>query len=381
LRVVAGQPAEPPAAARATPGLLENDRLRLVLDDARGAVMSLTWTGMPGHDFATGAPGLFRYFYVDGRDPGQASGFGGGRLIIEDGGPLVATVRVTGKPGGTAEATLRLAVVAGSDRISADLSIDKLAVRTKESAHVAFPFNLPGGTIRVDQGEGFVQVERDQLPGACREFIGVHSAIDVSTRNRGVTLVSLDAPLVELGAMTDERTGPQRTRTWRSRVEPGSTLYAYLLNNYWHTNYRSDQSGPLRFRFVLQPHGGFDPIAVRERSDDADYPLLVVPASESTPPLRPPFSVRGDPVVVTSLAAASGSQGFTLRVFNPRPSPASIVIDAGTRTVRLAGHRGASVAGGRLTVPPLAVRTVDIVTPGTAPRPRARVPAVTGSPR
>jgi hypothetical protein len=259
--------------------------------------------------------------------------------------------------------------------VFAELQLDKLPVRGKEGAHLAFPFNLPGGTIRVDQGEGFVQIDRDQLPGSCRDFIGVQSAVDISTRSKGITLVSLDAPLVELGRITDERPGPQHGRTWRTRVEPGSTVYAYLLNNYWHTNYKADQAGPLRYRFVLHPHSGFDPVAVRARSDDADHPLLVVQTTESAPLLRPPFVMKGDTVAVTALSGTDGGKGLTARLFNPRPVAADVTVDAGGRTVWQEGSAGKRVAGGHLTIPPLAVRTVHVtLTDGAAGTKTVRPP-------
>ncbi len=273
VRVVSGEPAAPAAPAAATLSSLDNGRLRLVLDTDRAAVMSLSWAGAPGHDFSAGAPGLFRYLYVDGRDPASAVASTGGRAVVEDAGPLVATIRIDSPAAGTAGSTRRFTVIAGVEQVLAEARLDKLAVRTKESAHVALPFNVPQGVVRVDQGDALVEIGRDQLPGSCRDFVGVQSAIDVSNGSLGVSLVSLDAPLIELGAMTDERQNDRGTRNWRERVAPGSTLYAYLLNNYWHTNYKADQSGPMRFRFVLRPHGRFDAAALRRFSDEQDYPL------------------------------------------------------------------------------------------------------------
>ncbi len=274
VRIVSGEPAAPAVPASATLSTLDNGRIRLALDTDRAGVLSLSWAGAPGHDFSAGAPGIFRCVYVDGRDPAAAVASTGGRAVVEDAGPLVATIRIESPAGGTAGSTRRFSIVAGSDKVFAELTIEKLGVRTKESAHVAFPFNVPQGVIRVDQGDALVEIERDQLPGSCRDFAGVQSAIDVSNGSLGVSLVSLDAPLIELGAITDERQHDRGTRSWRERVVPGATLYAYLLNNYWHTNYKADQSGPMRFRFVLRPHGPFDARALRRLSDEQDYPLL-----------------------------------------------------------------------------------------------------------
>jgi hypothetical protein len=261
---------------------VDTGRVKFLVSPGSGAIDSLHWAGAPHHDFAAGAPGIFRYLYVDGRDPSAAAATGSGTLTVEDAGPLIVTVRVDGPVQGGRSSTRRLRGVAGSDLVFLELALDKLPVRTKESGHVAFPFNVPGGTIRVDQGEALVEIPGDQLPGSCRDFVGVQSAIDVSGPSLGMSLVSLDAPLVELGAITDERVHNGRTRTWREEVAPGTTLYSYLFNNYWHTNYKADQAGPLSFRFVLSPHAAFDAAALRRLSDEQDFPLLAFAAGGST---------------------------------------------------------------------------------------------------
>ena len=66
------------------------------------------------------------------------------------------------------------------------VEIDKIAVRDKESGHLAFPLNVPGGVIRVDLGEALVEPERNQLPGSSRDFIGAHSVVDISNADAGV---------------------------------------------------------------------------------------------------------------------------------------------------------------------------------------------------
>jgi hypothetical protein len=362
LRVVPGAPQAPPRRVAAIGNSLDNGRVRVVIDGESAAITSLTWTGTAGHEFSSGGPGLSRYLYVDGRDPSAATASRSGRLDVEDAGPLVATVRVESAADGVRTLTHRYSLVAGSGIVLATIDFDKTAVRTKESAHVAFPFNVPGGTIRVDQGEALVTIPSDQLAGSCRDFVGVQSAIDVSNGTVGVSLVSLDAPLIELGAMTDERVNAGGTRTWREETAPGTTLYAYLLNNYWHTNYKADQPGPLSFRFALRPHAAFDPVALRRTSDEQDFPLLLVDAEAKAPGVTAPFTLVGDAVVVTSLRQIDGA--VVARVHNPATTPASIVVRPRRGTVSVIGPAGTEPApGGRVTLPPRSSRTLRLVSP------------------
>ncbi|MEW5982263.1 MAG: hypothetical protein AB1806_07815 [Acidobacteriota bacterium] len=345
LRVRSGKPGLPRQPVRVDGAVVDNSRLGLTLDEERGAVTSLRWAGADGHEFVSGDPGLFRYLYVPGRDPGEAVGGSLGRLTIEDAGPIVATVRLDGAFPGTTASTLRIRMVASTDVFWVQLDLDKARVRAKESAHVAFPLRVPGGVTRVDLGEALVEIGRDQLPGSCRDFIGAHSAVDVSNDSLGLSLVSQDAPLIELGAITDERIHDSGTRAWRERVSPGATLYAYLLNNYWHTNFKADQSGPLSFRFAVRPHGAFDPVELWRMGAEQDYPLVAFISDNSVPPIRPPFTIQGASVVVSSLREEGGA--ITARLYNASDSQAVVRLHPGPMVSALLGQD----RDGRFTVP------------------------------
>jgi hypothetical protein len=360
MQVVAGVPAKPAQAVSVDGRAIDSGRVRLVIADD-GAFERFAWAGAPGHEFS-GDAGIFRYLYVDGLDPATARAGSGGAVTIEDAGPLVATVRVDGAAGGARSSRRRFRVVAGSDLVFAEFALDKQAVRTKESGHLPFPFVVPGGVVRADQGEAIVRIGRDQLPGSCRDFIGVQSAIDVSGASLGVSLVSLDAPLVELGAITDERRPDGRARRWRSDVAPGTTLYAYLFNNYWHTNYKAEQAGSLSFRFVLAPHAAFDPVALRRLSDEQDFPLLAIGVGPHDRPAAAPFTVESAHVLVSSLRRTEAGDALAVVLHNPADEATSVTVRASNRGVRVAleGARGAGARELQLVVPARGTRRVSI---------------------
>jgi alpha-mannosidase len=136
------------------------------------------------------------------------------------------------------------------DRIDIVNSIDKQAVRTKEGVHIAFPFALPGGELRYDVALGVVRPDSEQLPGACKNFLSVASWVDISNDQRGVTWATVDAPLIEIGAITAEK-------PWMREIPPAQNFYSYVMNNYWHTNYKADQEGMALFRYSIRPHGEY----------------------------------------------------------------------------------------------------------------------------
>jgi alpha-mannosidase len=367
LRITSGSPATPARRVVVVGNSLDNGRIRVEIDRDRSAITHLSWAGAPAHDFAAGPSGLFRYFYVPGRDPALAVSSADARLAIEDAGPLLATVRLDSAAPGTNGLTHRFSLVAGADTIEAAIEVSKAMVRTKESAHIAFPFYVPDGVIRVDQGEALVEIERNQLPGSCRDFIGAQSAVDVSNATRGVSLVTLDAPLIELGALTDERRNGGGSRRWREHAAPGSEFYAYLLNNYWHTNYKADQQGPVTFRFAARPHGAFDPAALRRLSAGFDQPFVAYAADSSVPPVGSPVVLSDTQAVVSELSASDDGRELMFRLFNPTAAPAVVAItatDPATRVVQEdATRRTADAIGGRITLPPFATRTLRVIKP------------------
>jgi hypothetical protein len=306
---------------------------------------------------------LFQYLYVPGRDPSRAVGGSGGVIASSDIGPLVTIVYLESQAPAASAVRRTLRVVAGSDTLEMDVEIDKIAVRDKESGHLAFPLNVPGGVIRVDLGEAFVEPERNQLPGSCRDFIGAHSVVDISNADGGVSIATLDAPLLELGAITDERQNDRGTRNWRERTAPGTTVYAYLFNNYWHTNYKAYQQGPLTYRFALRAHAAHDPVALRRFSDEQDNPLLVFAVDPATPDISAPFTIAGDPVTLSSLRVADGGVALVARIFNPSAKAATVTVRPaapGARVMVATGESVQAAVDGRVAVPALGTRTVRI---------------------
>jgi hypothetical protein len=329
LRVAEGRPALPVGRVAASAAAIENAAMRVELDPATGAIRRLLDKAR-GKEVA-GPLGLARYRYVAGRDPSQARDAGPATITIEESGPLVAVLRAEGPAPGAKSLVTRYRLAAGSDRLEVDVLLDKLPVRTKESAHLTFDFAVEGGRLRIDQGWNLMDPASDALAGSCREFVGVHSALDASGAHGGVALGVVDSPLVELGSLVDERPSPSGIRSWREAPYAGTTVHAYLLNNYWHTNYKAEQDGRLRFRFVLRPHGVEPPGAITSMSRDLEQPLVALPAGSR--PRRASLALSaGAGVQVVGLRPAGGSRALLVRVLNTAGEVLRVRTPDGRRT-------------------------------------------------
>ncbi len=147
----------------------------------------------------------------------------------------------------------------------------------KEALYVAFPFAFTKPTVDVEVPLGRMTVEKDQQPGSCRDWychahwVWLHEGTD-----SGVVWSGPDTPLFTLN---DINRG-----VWRRTIVPDGTLFAYAMNNYWHTNYAARQGGQFACRFrisLLAPGDVAEPV---RRGWAACDPLYVSPKYETRAP-------------------------------------------------------------------------------------------------
>lgn len=299
-----------------------NGRLRAVIDEATGAIASLTWEGIAGDlvDHQSGL-GLNEYQYVSGRKPDkpQRSGPAKTRLFLP--GPVVATLEVESPAPGCEKILRHLTVVDGLDGLGIIVAITRTSVRTPDAVHLAFPFNVPGGIMRLDIPWAVIRPEVDQLPGACRNYLSVGRWVDVSNERYGVTCATLDTPLMEVGAIRMDVPNPFDPRAWVAKLEPSTTFYSYVMNNYWETNYKADQPGVAVFRYVLRPHGPFDQAAAIRFGIEASQPLWGVPSNANAPKVDSLFSIEPAEVLATSVKPSDDGKAVMVRLWNAGTGP------------------------------------------------------------
>jgi hypothetical protein len=164
---------------------------------------------------------------------------------------------------------------------------------------------------------GVIRPDADQIAGSCKNWFTVGNWSDVSAPGRGVTLISLDAPLLQIGGLTANLLNSQSDpRVWRATVGHSTALYPWLMNNHWGTNYRAYQEGPVVFRFAVRPHQGYDAAVSTRVATALAQPLLAVPAVGAASAGTPRLRLSSDGVVVTGLKPADDGRGWIVRLYN-----------------------------------------------------------------
>lgn len=307
-----------------------NELVQLKIDPESGAVVSLRRKGIdadlvnPGDD---GNRGLDDYLYILERNSEENRARQSGDVVatVVDGGPLVARLRIESPAPNCKTLVREITVFDGSDEIVVENRMDKIMERKPEGTFFGFPFNVPGGQWRIDVPWAVVRPELDQLPGANRNYYCVQRWCDLSNNDFGVTWVTLDANMMQFAPI--RYTPAWGLEPWRAEIAPGGTLYSWVCNNHWETNYKAGQEGPLTFRYVLRPHvGQYDQAEVQRFARGVHQPLLAVAGDGNRPPTEPVLSLDNDAVVATCLKPTRDGAGLLLRLFNTTDADQNVAV-------------------------------------------------------
>lgn len=316
-------------------GVAENGLVRAKIDSSSGNIIELNLHGNAQNlvDRLKGN-GLNEYLFLAGKDVDHLQRSGPARMVIEDNGPLVASMRIESSAPGCKSLVRRVRLAAGMDYLEVINTVDKeraplnphpgvggpgdeFAQRgSKESLQFAFPFSVPNGKMTMDIPLANIQPEVDQLSGSCKNWLPVGRWIDVSNHDYGVTWATLDAPLVEVGSVSATMLGSQRDPSvWRKHIEPTQLFYSWVMNNHWGTNYRAYQEGPVEFRYALRPHREHNAGAANRFAIGLSQPLLATPGSSQSSQSGSFLRVQPDDVLALTLKPSDDGKAWVVRLF------------------------------------------------------------------
>ncbi|PWJ41918.1 glycoside hydrolase family 38 N-terminal domain-containing protein [Sediminitomix flava] len=252
---------------------IKSEFLTLEIDTETGAITKL-YDKVRKQNFANTKElkGLNDYYYVAGRNPKAPKTTGNDiQINIIEAGGVLSTLEITSSAPGAEEWKRYITINAFDNSIGIDNRINKTNIYDPEGVHIAFPFNVENGDVRIDVPFGEYIPEVEQLQGSCKNYFTVQRYVDVSNIDYGITWASPDAPMIELGEITTDAL----SYGWVQEVKPTQTVYAYLMNNYWETNYKASQDGWHQFRFALKPHGSYVSSQAKKFSTEISQPILI----------------------------------------------------------------------------------------------------------
>jgi hypothetical protein len=262
-------PDAPKSPPDSTERVMENQFYRVTLDPESGSVKSIFDKELNRELVNTSSPYRFdHYLYVTGGDaspnrsgkPSPAVPLpdysvhvaGGGRVVSVTHQPFGIVARLESRGINTPQIQTEVVLFNGQKKIEFINRLRKNEVFTKEGVYFAFPFAMDQPRFRYDIQNGFVDPSRDQLPGAGKEWFSVQHWVAADQAGVTVALAPINASLVCLGDIF--------RATWPKQFgsRPG-TIFSYVMNNYWDTNYAGGQGGDFTFRYVLTSRNQMTP--------------------------------------------------------------------------------------------------------------------------
>lgn len=293
---------------------MQNGRLKVVIDAASGNIAQLV-NLETGYNYAdkkvNGGLNAFRWLPGNVDAPVADSVM---QIRVVEKGPLLIELEVMSKGKGVRSVSRSVRLVWGQPWLDLSNKVDKLPLVEKDGIHFGFGFNIAGGRTRVDIPWGVIEVEKDQWPQANRNWLTLQRWLDISNDQVGVTWCSLDAPLFEYGKMSaNNARGWGNGGHWIEKVEPSSTIYSWVMNNHWHTNFPLTQDGSTAFRYRIKPHNGYDASEANRFGMEQSQPLVHV-AANMDPDIKPFVRLDNNKVVVSILKATGNGKAFIIRL-------------------------------------------------------------------
>lgn len=266
-------PASPEVASLA----LENRFYRIRFDPATGAIASLFDKQLGLELVDQDAPHkmgeyVYEQFATHSFDVGPTWHRPRSARLSSRRGPVAQTMSAQIEAAGARRLNLSVTIYDDLPRVDFAMFLDKApsgrrlanhgmgTALGKEGVYVALPLRVPQFRIRHELPGAVVEPIREQFAGSCTAFYTVQHFTDLSNDRFGVTVSSVEAPLVEYGhpRSCPMKLGVENEGEFESElVDPSkSHVYLYLMNNMFDTAVRIDQRGPHRFHWSLRSHAG-----------------------------------------------------------------------------------------------------------------------------
>ena len=311
--------------------VFESPYYRIAIDPASGGVASILDKQLNRELVDTESPYRFgAYVYVSGADnmpnnslyrygaalkppkltPTPAAGGGrieahtlpwGTFMVMEFSAPNTPLIRT------------EITLFNNAKRIEFSFHVRKDYVLTKEAAYIAFPFAAEKPAFAYETQNGWVDPARDELPGGSREWYAVNHWAAVRGDGFAAAVTPRDAPLVNFGDIV--------RGNWPERFAPASaTIFSWLMNNYWGTNFVPGQGGDFTFRYAVTSDAQFDAAALTRAGWEAMTPLEADPigATLETSPLPSDqaslLKIDNPDVVLVTWKQAEEGEGSIMRL-------------------------------------------------------------------
>ena len=186
-------------------------------------------------------------------------------LIVKECGPLFTILRYTFDLVGNKKTAVEIKLFKDLNKIEItnefahDLEVDP------EGIYVEFPFKLPNGKWMLDKPGAFIY-PGTQLPDTCCDYYAIDRGVIIEGESSSIAINTLDTPMVSIGDI----------KLWKftTQIENKGSMFSWILNNKWETNFRTDCSGYLESRYIISFANDIN--SAKEELEIHDIPILTL---------------------------------------------------------------------------------------------------------
>jgi hypothetical protein len=180
--------------------------------------------------------------------------------------PFGLSIRLRSQSLNTPEIGTEILLFDNAKKIEFINRVKKELVTTREGVYIAFPIATETPQFAYATQDEWIDPQHDLMKGASLEWLSVQNWMASHDNTLAVGIVPVDAPLASFG---DINRG-----VWPSEFRPkSSTIFSYVMNNYWDTGFIPAQGGEFVFRYVVTSSGGLDPAALTRLGWEAMRPV------------------------------------------------------------------------------------------------------------
>jgi len=210
-----------------------------------------------------------------GEGVARSSGCLVGARHVESGDVFVSSVLDYGVAGASLY-EVRLRAYLDAPRVDVVVRMHKDSVWDPENVYLSLPFSIgtPGAQLWLDKTGAPVRPRIDQIPGTLTDFYSIQAGFALVSKNYGIAVATPDNHLLQLGAL---EYGARPLAGDPALDDDPAHPYAWLMTNYWETNFAAELGGFYEFRYsVVWGDELSDEVAALRTCRDANWGIRCI---------------------------------------------------------------------------------------------------------
>ncbi|WP_054023953.1 glycoside hydrolase [Bacillus sp. FJAT-28004] len=165
-------------------------------------------------------------------------------------GKLYGVVELIYEIKGMSYFSLFLKVYIDSPRVDVSVRMHKDSVWEPENVYIALPLRTGADKeqLWMEKSGALIRPGIDQIPGTLIDYYSIQEGLAYIADDAGLSIATPDTPLVQVGPLAYG----QRKVNGQQLEGEYDQLYAWVLTNYWETNFKATLGGYYEFRYRVQ---------------------------------------------------------------------------------------------------------------------------------